>query len=597
MKKTQPKPSDPSFGPWSWRCELKRLSSDAVGASRHHQDALSAKCTTHRFNSGRLLAPEANNIPNSILYDVPDVFYDVSVNWRPGLSPYPLSTLAPCDPSRQCFLDKGMRFDGTGPYVSPLQNPAKLTQSHTLLMRLFPAVASAGLAMSQAGIYSKVYAARQIIIRENDLASVVQTSGPLRRLLRNLNAYLIAPMLAAPDPDLWLSASQNADSLVSGPLLGRHNENKSGHTPFSPPTISIPMSSTSKQRQYSLTIAQRWALTLSKAFISVISPTFVSVALWPAAKRLRVSASKRGLPRLGELEAPPARVSSANGFHSSIASCYKLEELRETVMKLPVRLSIGESVIIHQGQGSVRLVVDTLVISLPLYDIPLTLSLYSMSIEDQLPPTTYPETLQNVSYEREALRSVQVVVDNNTDEVQNAARASPRFRGTRDQARIAQEHEGVRDTRGSIADVNDQGPRPRAESPCIPTFRGVLLQKWHGHCLERWPSAGYLGGCIYKALLGFSVHTRRSELLRYEYSSIDASEYESMEWAYDVVYEAVGKFNCFPTTIHPPMSTTSDAKPPGNMLNQNPTAKTFAAFNVEVKELSFGDIQSFIKAS
>ncbi|KAI3544710.1 hypothetical protein CSPX01_05510 [Colletotrichum filicis] len=27
------------------------------------------------------------------------------------------------------------------------------------------------------------------------------------------------------------------------------------------------------------------------------------------------------------------------------------------------------------------------------------------------------------------------------------------------------------------------------------------------------------------------------------------------------------------------MSTTSDAKPPGNMLDQNPTAKTFAAFN------------------
>lgn len=33
------------------------------------------------------------------------------------------------------------------------------------------------------------------------------------------------------------------------------------------------------------------------------------------------------------------------------------------------------------------------------------------------------------------------------------------------------------------------------------------------------------------------------------------------------------------------------------MLDQNPTAKTFAAFHVEVKELSFGDIQSFIKAS
>lgn len=40
---------------------------------------------------------------------VPDVFHDVSVNWRPGLSPYPPSTLAPRDPSRQCFLDKGVQ--------------------------------------------------------------------------------------------------------------------------------------------------------------------------------------------------------------------------------------------------------------------------------------------------------------------------------------------------------------------------------------------------------------------------------------------------------------------------------------------------------
>lgn len=32
------------------------------------------------------------------------------------------------------------------------------------------------------------------------------------------------------------------------------------------------------------------------------------VALWPAAKRLRVSASKRGLPGFGTLYAPPARL-------------------------------------------------------------------------------------------------------------------------------------------------------------------------------------------------------------------------------------------------------------------------------------------------
>ncbi|KAK1519472.1 uncharacterized protein CCOS01_11123 [Colletotrichum costaricense] len=36
------------------------------------------------------------------------------------------------------------------------------------------------------------------------------------------------------------------------------------------------------------------------------------------------------------------------------------------------------------------------------------------------------------------------------------------------------------------------------------------------------------------------------------------------------------------------MSTTSDAKPPGNMLDQNPTAKTFAAFNVEPRNLIMG---------
>lgn len=40
---------------------------------------------------------------------VPDVFHDVSVNWRPGLSPYPPLTLAPRDPSLQCFLDKGVQ--------------------------------------------------------------------------------------------------------------------------------------------------------------------------------------------------------------------------------------------------------------------------------------------------------------------------------------------------------------------------------------------------------------------------------------------------------------------------------------------------------
>ncbi|KAK1499296.1 hypothetical protein CCUS01_00018 [Colletotrichum cuscutae] len=259
------------------------------------------------------------------------------------------------------------------------------------------------------------------------------------------------------------------------------------------------------------------------------------VALWPAAKRFRVSASKRGLPRLGELEAPPARV-----------SCFKLEELREAVMKLPVRLSIGESVIIHQGQGSVRLVVDTLCFS------------DGLNFSSR---STYPETLQNVSYEREATRRVQVVVDNNTDEVQNAAQARGslfsilRALGNTRRippARIAQEYEGVQD--------------PAQKSRVFLPF-GMAFSR---------PSFGFLTLTQTKE----SWRVLYVILCLYERVGTLALRIQHMEWAYDVIYEAVSKFNCFPTVyLWAHYHTSPD-------VYNNPTAKTFAAFNLHQSKLT-----------
>lgn len=57
--------------------------------------------------------------------------------------------------------------------------------------------------------------------------------------------------------------------------------------------------------------------------------TMGEVALWPAAKRLHVSASKRELPGFGAHTCPPARPLSANELCSLIASCYQFEELGE----------------------------------------------------------------------------------------------------------------------------------------------------------------------------------------------------------------------------------------------------------------------------